>query len=86
MDGVPLQALSLIAHTLSSVPEIVSPSEEESLFRLLLTLNSLISSSAETLSTAKDLDVGASVKALALPPSAPEKITSGKAVVLKALQ
>jgi len=86
MDGVPLQALSLVAHALASVSALVEPAEEESLFRLLLTLNGLVKATAELASTAKDLDLPASLSALALPASAPEKITSGRAAVLAILK
>ena len=86
LDSVPLQAMSLVAHALSSVSALVEPAEEESLFRLLLTLNVLIKGGGEMATTAKDLEIPASLSALALPTSASEKVTSGRATVLAALE
>ena len=88
-DGVPLQALSLIHHALSTVPALTRQADLESLFRLLVTLSTLLGSGADMVETAKGLGVGAALSALPAlePPTAPEaaKIGACKAAILKTL-
>jgi len=85
-DGVPLQALSLVGHAVTSVSALVEAAEEESLFRLLLALNVLVTVSAENVTTAKDLELHASLTALALPATASEKLSSLRTAVLARLK
>ena len=68
------------------VSALVEAAEEESLFRLLLALNVLVTASAENVATAKDLELHASLTALALPASASEKLSSLRTAVLARLK
>jgi hypothetical protein len=83
MDGVALQALSLLQLALS-VPALLEPTEEESLFRLLATLNALLEVEG-MLVTAKELELHVTLGALALSAAAPPKTVACKEAALKLL-
>jgi len=85
MDGVPLQALSLISHALSSVGGLLEPAEDEALFRLLATLGTLLTGVDGSVQTAKDLELPTTLGALSLPATAASKTSACKAAVLKTL-
>ena len=65
---------------------LVEAAEEESLFRLLLGLHVLIVSGPELRSTAHDLDIGTTIGALALPPTASSKLIALRTAVIGVLK
>ena len=83
MDGVALQALSLLQLALS-LPALLEPTEEESLFRLLAALNALLEVEG-MLVTAKELELHVTLGALALSAAAPPKTVACKEAALKLL-
>ena len=83
-DATQLQALSLCAHTFS-VPALLQPTEEETLYRVLVALSTLLSLAATTHATALDLDMPATLRALELPPTAATKVTAQREALLATL-
>ena len=88
-DAWTLQALSLIAFALSSVPALTTPPEEEALHRLLHALAALVSGHAGAASaaeTARELELPAALAALALPPTASPAVVAAKERCVSALK
>jgi phospholipase A-2-activating protein len=73
-DALQLQALSVFAHALT-VDALLQPAEEESLYRVLVALDTIVSMGLVQRETAKELELGAALKALALPATAAGKVT-----------
>jgi len=83
-DALQLQALSLCAHALS-VPALVQQPEEESLYRVLYALSTLLSIAAATHALALDLDLPATLQGLTLAPTAAAKVKEQQQKLLTAL-
>lgn len=84
-DALQLQTLSLCAHALSSVEQMALASEEEALYRLLTSLETLIGLGASTHSLALDLDIPTALQALPLADTAPAKVKESRARLLTKL-
>ena len=73
-DALQLQILSVFAHAFT-VDALLQPAEEESLYRVLVALDTIVSMGLVQRETAKELELGAALKALALPATAAGKVT-----------
>lgn len=88
-DACALQALSLVAFALSSVPVMTTPAEEESLHRVLVALGALVgggSAASSAADTARDLDIPSALAALALPSTASPLVVAARDRCVAALK